>query len=171
LQLTSFAIAYVSTGTNPASGIAVLTAALKKLSTIECRVICTTHFLEVFSLGLLRNDVGGIHVLRMAIHLPESNEDDNATPLFKLEKGVASSSAGLVCARAAGVNKRVVNRAKEIIAALRNGGQVPPDREVHRAASLTGSSKEAIRMFVGNDSWNTASEDDIGVLLRKITEM
>jgi DNA mismatch repair ATPase MutS len=77
----------------------------------------------------------------------------------------------LVCARAAGVNKRVVNRAKEIITALRDGGQVPPDREVLRASSLTGSSKEAIRMFLGKDSWNRASEDDIGVLLQKIIEM
>jgi DNA mismatch repair protein MSH5 len=119
----------------------------------------------------LRNDIGGIHVLRMAIHIPDSNEDENATPLFKLEKGVASSSAGLVCARAAGVNKRVVNRAKDIIAALRDGGKVPPDREVLRAASLTESSKEAIQVFLGKDSWNTASEDDIGVLLQKITEM
>ena len=107
----------------------------------------------------------------MAIHLPDSNEDDNATPLFKLEKGVASSSAGLVCARAAGVNKRVVNRAKEIIAALRDGGQVPPNRDVLRAASLTGPSKEAVRMFVGVDSWKTASENDIGLLLQKITEI
>lgn len=107
----------------------------------------------------------------MAIHLPDSNQDDNATPLFKLEKGVASSSAGLVCARAAGVNKRVLKRAKEIITALRDGGQVPPDREVLRAASLKGPPREAVRMFVGEDSWKTASDNDVSLLLQKIKEM
>ena len=107
----------------------------------------------------------------MAIHLPDSNHDDNATPLFKLEEGVASSSAGLVCARSAGVNKRVLKRAKEIIAALRDGGQVPPDREVLRAASLKGSSREAVRMFVEKDSWMMASDKDVNLLLQKTTEM
>lgn len=107
----------------------------------------------------------------MAIHLPDSNDQDSATPLFKLEKGVASSSAGLVCARAAGVNKRVVNRAKDLIAAMRSGGHVPPDSQVLRAISLSTPSKEAVRMFIGQDSWKSVGEDDVRVLLQKIGRM
>lgn len=161
----------MSTGTNPASGIAVLTAALQKLARLECKAICTTHFLEIFSLGLLRNGVGGIEAHRMAVHLPDSNEEDAATPLFKLENGVASSSAGLVCARAAGVNKRVVNRAKDIIGALREGGQVPRARKISRAASMSTPSKEVTGSFIGVDSWKNVSENEIRALLQNISRM
>jgi len=107
----------------------------------------------------------------MAIHLPDSNEADAATPLFKLEDGVASSSAGLVCARAAGVNKRVVNRAKDIIGALREGTQVPPAREISRAASMSGPSKEVVGSFIVVDSWKNASESDIRGLFQRISRM
>ena len=101
----------------------------------------------MFSLGLIKDGEGGIQAHRMAVHLPDSNEEDAATPLFKLESGIASSSAGLVCARAAGVNKRVVNRAKDIIEALREGTQVPPI-SVSTAVPLSTSSKEAVRSLV-----------------------
>ena len=108
----------------------------------------------------------------MAIHLPESDEDDSATPLFKLENGVASSSAGLVCARAAGVNKRVVNRAKDIVAALRDGGQVPPAREaIGVGAPIPKSSTDVLRVLFRLDSWKDASENDIRDLAKKMSRM
>lgn len=106
----------------------------------------------------------------MAIHLPDSNEEDAATPLFKLENGVASSSAGLVCARAAGVNKRVVNRAKDIIGALREGTQVPPI-SVSKATPLTAPSKEAVVLFMEVDSWTNASETDTRILLQRLSRI
>mmetsp|Transcript_8433 Transcript_8433/g.15261 ORF Transcript_8433/g.15261 Transcript_8433/m.15261 type:complete len:351 (-) Transcript_8433:646-1698(-) len=156
-------------GTNPASGIAVLTGALRKLAELKCKVVCTTHFLEMFSLGLMKDGEGGIQAHRMAVHLPDSDEEDAATPLFKLESGIASSSAGLVCARAAGVNKRVVNRAKDIIEALREGTQVPAI-SVSKAV-LTTSSKEAVRSLVKINSWNNASESEIRGMLQKISRL
>lgn len=137
-----------------------------------CKTVCTTHFLEIFSLGLLRDGVGGVQAHRMAVHLPDSNEarEDAATPLFKLKSGVASSSAGLVCARAAGVNKRVVNRAKDIIGALREGTQVPPVA-ASKSSSLPGPSKAILGSFLNVASWANASENDIRGLLREISRM
>eukprot|EP00804_Cyclotella_cryptica_P000901 CCRYP_001140-RA/>CCRYP_001140-RA protein AED:0.02 eAED:0.02 QI:114/0.83/0.85/1/0.5/0.42/7/4229/931 len=151
-------------GTAPASGIAVMTSTLQKLSECRCKVVCTTHFLEMFSLGLLVPGQGGIKAVRMSIHVPESDEDD-AIPLFKLEDGVASSSAGLICARMAGLNKKVVDRASEIIRALREGKQVRPLPESMNANSpFQPNVKSAIRLFLAVDSWATASDEDLDLL-------
>jgi DNA mismatch repair protein MSH5 len=45
-------------GTSPASGIALLTASLRLLLSKRCKVMCKTHFLEVFSLGFLQDGEG-----------------------------------------------------------------------------------------------------------------
>jgi len=151
-------------GTAPASGIAVMTSALQKLAQSKCKVICTTHFLEMFSLGLLRSGQDGIKAVQMSIHVPESNEDD-AIPLFKLENGVASSSAGLICARMAGLNKQIVDRASEIVLALKGGKHIRPLPESMNANSpFQPNVKSAIRLFLAVDSWATASDDDLDLL-------
>lgn len=160
-----------SVGTAPASGIAVLTSVLQKLAESKCKVVCTTHFLEMFSLGLLTPGQRGIKAVQMSIHVPESNEDD-AIPLFKLEDGVASSSAGLICARMAGLNKKVVDRASEIIAALKEGKQVRPLPESMNANSpFHPNVKSAIRLFLAVDSWATASDDDLELLQELVCRM
>jgi DNA mismatch repair protein MSH5 len=159
------------TGTAPASGIAVMTAAMHLFAQRKCKVICTTHFLEIFSLGLLEDSKDGIKAVRMRIHVPESNEDD-ATPLFKLEDGVASSSAGLVCARMAGLNRKVVNRAADIIAALKQGSQVRPLPEsVNANSPFQPNVRSAIRLFLAVDSWANASDEDLDLLQDLVCRM
>ena len=66
----------IISGTAPTSGIAVMTSVIQHLAQIKCKVVCTTHFLEMFSLGLLQESNGGIKAVRMRIHAPESDEDD-----------------------------------------------------------------------------------------------
>lgn len=158
-------------GTAPASGIAVMTSALQRLCEIKCMVVCTTHFLEMFSLNLLQDSRGGIKAVQMSIHVPESN-DDEAIPLFKLEDGVASSSAGLVCARMAGLNEKIVGRATEIISALKEGKQVRPLAESMNANSpFQPNVKSAIRLFLAVDSWTNSSDEDLDLLERLIDRM
>jgi len=141
-----------------------MTSALQKLGEKKCKVVCTTHFLEMFSLGLLELGQGGIKAVQMSIHVPESNEDD-AIPLFKLENGVASSSAGLICARMAGLNKTIVDRASEIIDALKEGKQIRPLPESMNANSpFQPNVKSVIRLFLAIDSWATASDEDLSLL-------
>ena len=158
-------------GTSPSSGIAVLTSALKKLSSIKCKVVCTTHFLEVFSLGLLKDGQDGIKTLQMAVHIPSSDQD-NPVPLFKLEEGVANSSAGLVCAKMAGVKRSVVGRANEILGALKDGKAVRPIAIMNNNNHvLQPESKAALRMFLGNNSWLNATNEQVDTLQDMIVRM
>lgn len=158
-------------GTAPASGIAVLTAALRKLGRVKASVLCTTHLLEVFSLGLLQENVNGTKVLRMAIHVPES-DDEIPVPLFKLELGIAKSSAGLVCAKMAGVPETVIRRAKDILNAMKEDKPVQPITE---SANINAASKEsariALRTFLNVDSWMNASDKDLRQLQQNIAMM
>lgn len=158
-------------GTAPSSGIAVLTSALRKLSSINCKVVCTTHFLEVFSLGLLKDGQDGIKTLQMAVHIPSSDQD-NPVPLFKLEEGVANSSAGLVCARMAGVKRSVVSRANQILGALKDGKSVRPIEDMTNTNSvLQPESKAALRMFLGNANWTNATNEEVENLQEMIVRM
>ncbi|KAL7554025.1 hypothetical protein ACHAWF_017390 [Thalassiosira exigua] len=158
-------------GTAPTSDIAVMTSAVPQLAQSGCKVVCTTHFLEMFSLGLLTDSSDGIKAVRMSIHVPESNEDD-AVPLFKLEDGVASSSAGLVCARMAGLDEKVVDRASDIITALREGKQVKPLPEsVNANSPFQPNVRSAIRLFLAVDSWANATDEDLDLLQELVDRM
>jgi DNA mismatch repair protein MSH5 len=162
-------------GTHPASGIAVLAAALRKLSSIGCQVVCTTHFLEIFSLNLLNDGHGGMSVLRMGVHVPDNNDendDGDAVPLFKLEKGVATTSAGLVCAKMAGLSNKVLDRSKTILAAMKNENQLQPIAGEQNANSFEQArARVAIRAFMSVDDWNSASDDELRFLEQKISAM
>ena len=157
-------------GTSPASGIALLTAALQRFCKSQSKVLCTTHFLEIFSLGLIQDGVDGIKALRMAVQVPESSEDI-AAPLFTLQEGVASSSAGLVCARMAGVKEAVIERADEIVKAAKDRRKVQPLVEILRGnLDLSVVAKEVLDEFVGAD-WKTASDGEIDRFLSKVASM
>ena len=154
-------------GTSPASGIALLTAALKRYSTIQCKVLCTTHFLEIFSMGLIVNGENGIKALRMAVHIP-GHSDDDAVPLFVLEEGVASSSAGLVCAKIAGVKEAVISRANEIVQAVKERRKVQPLVEILRChIDLATVSNDVLSEFI-RTNWQEASKESINLFICKV---
>ncbi|VEU35637.1 unnamed protein product [Pseudo-nitzschia multistriata] len=158
-------------GTNPASGIAILGAALKRLSTIRCKTVCVTHFLEMFTMNVIEDGEEGIQASRMTIHLKEG-EEDGASPLFKLEKGVASSSAGLVCAKNAGVSHAVIDRAKEIIQTMRARKFIRPLPEATKQIlKLVGVEREMLAHFLSVDSWENASDDSIMGLLQLLAKV
>ena len=107
----------------------------------------------------------------MAVHIPSSDQD-NPVPLFKLEEGVASSSAGLVCAKMAGVKRSVVGRANEILGALKDGKAVRPIAIMNNNNHvLQPESKAALRMFLGNDSWLNATNEQVDALQEMIVRM
>lgn len=158
-------------GTAPSSGVAVMASAMKKLSQSRCKVVCTTHFLELFSLGIMKDSVDGVKAVQMSIHVPQSDEDD-AVPLFKLEDGVASSSAGLVCARMAGLNKKVIDRAAELVAAQKEGKQVKPLPEsMNTNSPFQPNVRSAIRLFLAVDSWVDATDEDLNLLQDLVDRM
>ena len=123
-------------------------------------MICTTHFLEIFSLGLVVDGADGIKALQMKVYVPETG---NATPLFQLEDGIATSSAGLVCAKMAGVRPAIITRAGEIIGAMKTGHRVEPLTEILcDELELSVSAKETVGycMF-GKTDWIQASNEEI----------
>jgi DNA mismatch repair protein MSH5 len=170
ITLKHLTLFFMLTGTSPASGIALLTAALQKLATTQCKAICTTHFLEIFSMELLRDGENGIKALRMAVQVPKTTEEIPA-PLFKLEEGVASSSAGLVCAKMAGVKNAVIERATEIVQAVKDRRQVKPLPEILRSTlGLSPLTKDALGQFISTD-WTGASDDELNHFLSKVDQM
>ena len=164
LSLSSDSPLAVYAGTTPASGIALLTAALKKFSSVGVAVVCTTHFLEIFSRKLLVDGQNGIRTLRMAVHVPQ-NQNDIAQPLFRLEQGVADSSAGIICARMAGLNPAIVERAKDIVLALKEGKPLKPDP----ALIFSPAMRDALETFLSRTSWDDATEAEVLDLVQKIS--
>ena len=157
-------------GTNPASGIALFNAALQKFSKSQSKVLCTTHFLEIFTMGLVQDGVNGIKALRMAVQVPDAS-NETAVPLFTLQEGVASSSAGLVCAKMAGVKEAVIERADEIVKAMRDHRKVQPLVEILRGRlDISTLSKEILDEFISTE-WGNTSDKDIDEFLSKVAAM
>ena len=150
-------------GTAPASGMALLAAAIDELSQKKCKVVCTTHFLELFSLSLLTDGRGGVTTFKMGVHLPE-NSDDSAVPLFKLSRGVANSSDGLLCGKMAGLDHVVLARAEEVLAAIKGGKSIRGVRptELSRLDELE---REMLRRFLQKGpNWKFASDKELNEL-------
>jgi len=132
--------------------------------------VCTTHFLEVFSRQLLQDRDNGVRALRMAVHIPR-DRCDRAEPLFRLETGVADSSAGIVCANMAGLHMSVVARAQYIVVALKDGKQVQPCKEVQQAIvrrMLAPAADDILRTFISRPTWGDASNEEISEILKKV---
>lgn len=173
-KATAFSLVLVDEfgkGTSPSSGIAVLTAVLKELAGIKCKVICTTHFLEIFSLNLVRDGIAAMKAFQMQVQIPKT-DDGQAKPLFKIQPGVAKSSAGLVCAEKAGVNKQIIRRAGEILGALQSGTQAGPAEEIcNPPLAIPTDAKEALDIFLRVDDWQEASSETLRRLVHHVSRM
>jgi Mismatch repair ATPase (MutS family) len=107
----------------------------------------------------------------MAVHIPDC-DDEFAVPLFKLEQGTAKSSAGVVCAKMAGVHVDVISRAREILGALKNGHQVKPiPAKLNSNSVFQAPAKRAIRNFLAKNSWKDESDTELEALQREISLM
>ncbi len=94
----------------------------------------------------------GIKALQMAVSVPD-NSEQLAAPLFQLESGVATSSAGLACAKLSGVKAAVLDRAKEIVNAMRAGNRVKPLTEILRDdLNLSQKEKAVLSTFIGSSA-------------------
>jgi DNA mismatch repair protein MSH5 len=121
-------------------------------------------------MGLLQDCENGIIALRMAIRVPDTAEE-LAEPLFRLELGVANSSAGLICAKMAGVKQAVIDRAHEIVNATREGSRVQPLIEIWRSHfSLSRTAREVFHQFLRTD-WKGVSVNDVDHLLSSARHM
>jgi DNA mismatch repair protein MSH5 len=118
-------------------------------------------------MNLVRDGEDGFKALRMGIRVPETT-DEAAIPLFKLEEGVASSSAGLVCAKMAGVKDAVVERAEEIVRAVKERRKVEPLVEILRDnVNLSDLQKETVYEFLATE-WEDATNEEVDQFLSKV---
>ena len=151
-------------GTSPASGIALLAAVVKFLVEKKALAVITTHFLEIFSMQLIRDGEDGIKASQMVVEIPK-NGRQMAYPVFRLTEGVTSSSAGLVCAKMARLRPAVLDRATEIVQASRNKRRVQPLTEIVRdSIRFTDTEKRTFRAFLRTE-WSTATMEDIDSML------
>ena len=102
----------------------------------------------------------------MAVHVP-SDEKDIAEPLFRLEEGVADSSAGIICAKMAGLSPDVVKRAKEIVHALKEGKHI----DVNPNVFISPMKVEVLRVFLEEASWEKASNASVQRLLEMVARL
>lgn len=111
----------------------------------------------------------------MAVHVP-NDQEDIAEPLFKLDDGVADSSAGIICAKMAGVNRDVVIRAKEIVEALKMGKQLTPNRniplkDIANSINISPAVKDALQSILKVNSWEKTTDEEIKDVLGKISKI
>lgn len=158
-------------GTSPASGLAVLGAALKKLSIIGCKTVCTTHFMELFSMNVIQDQSDGVKARQMEIHLPQENETE-AAPLFKLIDGVASSSAGLICAKKAGLHPYITERAKAIVQNIREQKGIDPVKDALLQEFEPNENQILVlQKFLLVKDWADATDSDMRDLLQKLAHI
>jgi DNA mismatch repair ATPase MutS len=108
---------------------------------------------------LVKDGENGVKALNMTMNM--SQRDNETTPLFALEDGVACSSAGIECARKAGVKESVLTRAREIIVALRDKTHIKPVPEISsNTIGLSDTDIEVVHKLV-SIQWADASDDEI----------
>lgn len=147
------------------SGIALLTAALNTLSLKQAKVLLTTHFLEIFSCGLAEDGHEGVKALQMAVQIPESSQDV-PVPLFRLQDGVAQSSAAIACASMAGVKTSILHRAQEILDCKGEGQKFPLVPELVRG---TGSASSYLAEYFMSMDWQQASAEELKAFLVELS--
>jgi hypothetical protein len=70
------------------------------------------------------------------------------------------------------LNKKVVDRASDIITALKKGTQVRPLPESMNANSpFQPNVRSAIRLFLAVDSWTNATDEDLALLQELVGRM
>lgn len=124
-------------GTMPLDGIALLSATLKRFTSMRCRTFCVLHLIEALDRRLIADDVWShINFFKMETVVEATEKEGDAAfvedepreliPLYKLKYGLDTDAEGILCASAMGVATTVIHRAKEIKQMLQRGeGLVP----------------------------------------------
>lgn len=117
-------------GTMPVDGIALLAATVKHFADKGGAALFVLHFTEILQDDVLSDQVlQAVSCFRMETlethpsttsaaavedHGYVGADFQERTPLFKLKKGVATSSEGIPCARSAGVEEAILMRAAQV---------------------------------------------------------
>jgi DNA mismatch repair ATPase MutS len=95
-----------------------------------------------------------------------NDSTDDVMPLFRLDDGVASASAGLACARKAGVSEIVLSRANELLLAAKERRKVLSLVELVRIHLTTSAEAFQLLDIFMPVNWVSATNEEIdGIIL------
>jgi DNA mismatch repair protein MutS len=133
----------IGRGTSTYDGLAIAWAVAEHLhDVIACRALFATHYHELTELGATRSPTCENWSVSAREH------EGEVVFLHKLQRGAASRSYGVACARLAGVPEPVVARARALLGELERGAALPSGAPASmRARTLAG--KVQLDMFDG----------------------
>jgi DNA mismatch repair protein MSH5 len=162
-------------GTTPVDGIALLAATVKHFALHKGSAIFVLHFTEIMDDQILSNELmRSISCFQMQTYNPHSRdrgggaraggrgseyceaEDpsdwDECAPLFKLHRGVAQSSQGIACAKSAGVDETILQRAAYIKSCVLSHSTIRPIINTQALDAIRDNAR-LITLFLSTNDW------------------
>lgn len=162
-------------GTTPVDGIALLAATVKHFALHKGSAIFVLHFTEIMDDQILSNELmRSISCFQMQTYNPRSRsssrgggggargddyceaEDpsdwDECAPLFKLHRGVAQSSQGIACAKSAGVDETILQRASYIKSCVLSHSAIRPIVNTQALDAIRDNAR-LITLFLSTNNW------------------
>lgn len=166
-------------GTTPVDGIALLAATVKHFALHKGSAIFVLHFTEIMDDQILSNELmRSISCFQMQTYNPHSRdrgggartgaraggrgdeyceaEDpsdwDECAPLFKLHRGVAQSSQGIACAKSAGVDETILERAAYIKSCVLSHSTIRPIINTQSLDAIRDNAR-LITLFLSTNDW------------------
>lgn len=152
-------------GTDINDGPGLLGSSLKYFLNkgVECPVvILSTHMIELFTEEIIGEVVNSIDFKQLEI-LIDKNNQFSMTFLYQLTDGIASSSAGLYCARRSGIDLAIIERAEFILHLLERGQNIIGEFSLldENEMKLIGEHKDKIKKFLELNFQEWAPEDHL----------
>jgi len=120
----------IGRGTSTYDGLAIAWAVAEHLhDVVACRALFATHYHELTELAAARSAIENWSV-------SAREHDGEIVFLHKLQRGSASRSYGVACARLAGLPEAVILRAKSILEGLETGAALPTGTRAGGQAKL-----------------------------------
>jgi DNA mismatch repair ATPase MutS len=159
-------------GTAPVDGMALLAACIRHFNSGSTRVLFALHFHEIFTPEIIDFDIlTKIQAFKMAVHTESSGNEMVSmynTPLYKLQLGLCDNSGGMRCAKSAGMNSEVLERASDIKTCILSKTAIPQRR---RQTILNNSfNSELLKRFLSVSHWKDVNEIDLATLLSFVQE-
>ena len=160
-------------GTAELDGMALLGAALKALSREGGpRCVVTTHFLELARylsdgrLGDWASDGSVGFFCTQQLRTSDADDgssaaDERSVPLYRVVRGIATSSDAFQIARQSGLSAAIVERSAAIAAAFENDTPIEP-LDIWDAESPIGV--ELYEHFCSRDDWDCATDEEIDAM-------
>jgi DNA mismatch repair protein MutS len=151
----------IGRGTSTYDGLAIAWAVAEYLHDVaHCRALFATHYHELTELSATRRGAENFSV-------SAREHQGDVVFLHKLQRGAASRSYGVACARLAGIPEPVLARARAILADLEKGAALPGGAQ----ASLRGRTRAGrpqLDLFGGPPSSEPAPEHGALQILRNL---